>query len=206
MNKEQFSTQWQQLKTYILEKWNRLNEDDLRQISGRYDQFIEKVQEKYGISREEIEEQFRSWNPNLKSIRETSELPKREREIESGEKESTLGKWLLAAGIPLLLLLGYMAMHETPRTPETTIQSPSSVNLEATLAPTGANRDITLTQTIRNNLTGNTQLRDIRVESNNGIITITGTVKSQEEKALATRIAERTAGVLEVNNKLEVKP
>lgn len=46
---------------------------------------------------------------------------------------------------------------------------------------------------------------DIKVETDNGVVTLTGTVKSQAERARAAQLATVT-GVTRVENKLEVSP
>ncbi len=206
MNKEQFSTHWQEIKRLITERWDRLTDEDVRQIGGRYDQFVAKINEKYSLSKEEIDEEFRNWAPHLNFDRDTTS-DKRVRDIdpEEKEKESTLGKWLLAAGIPLLLLLGYLTLHETPKTQDTTTKTYTNTNSDL-----NTTRDGVISQNIRKILSSNTQLsndlKNIRIDSSNGVVTINGTVRSEDEKALVTRSAEKIAGVVEVKNNLEVKP
>ncbi len=207
MNKEQFSTHWQEIKRHIIERWDRLTDEDVRQIGGRYDQFVGKIQEKYSLSKEEIDDEFRNWAPHLSFDKDTITSDKRVRDIDVNDKdkESTLGKWLLAAGIPLLLLLGYLTLHDTPKTHDNT----------PTTTTTYANSDVNtqdglISQNLRKSLLANTQLandlKNVRVDSSSGVVTINGTVRTEEEKAMATRISERMAGVVEVKNNLEVKP
>ncbi len=209
MNKEQFSAEWQQLKPYILDKWNRLTDEDMRQISGRYDAFIARIQEKYGVSREEIEEQFRSWRPNLRFENE------RDRELVPNRKDreevSTAGKWLLAAGIPFLFLLGYLGTHyNAPTIHDTNYNSPSSANQTLyTTTPKDINQDSTISQNVRKALFANSELlndlKDVRIDTSNGVVTIYGSVKTEDEKELITRLIEKTPGVIQVNNKVDVK-
>ena len=45
----------------IREEWGELTEDDLTEIEGRRDQMIGKVQERYGMAREEAEKAVDSW-------------------------------------------------------------------------------------------------------------------------------------------------
>jgi len=40
------------------EKWGRLTDDDWKMIEGKRDQLVGKVQERYGISREEAQRQL----------------------------------------------------------------------------------------------------------------------------------------------------
>jgi uncharacterized protein YjbJ (UPF0337 family) len=45
----------------VKEKWGKLTDDDLNQIAGRREQFIGKLQERYGILREEAQRQADDW-------------------------------------------------------------------------------------------------------------------------------------------------
>ncbi|MBA3602669.1 MAG: BON domain-containing protein [Parachlamydiaceae bacterium] len=207
MNKEQFSTHWQEIKRHIIERWDRLTDEDVRQIGGRYDQFVAKIQEKYSLSKEEIDDEFRNWAPHLSFDKETtSDKHVRDIDVDDKEKESTLGKWLLAAGIPLLLLLGYLTLYDTPNTKDTT---PSTTSVQAN-PDLNTTRDGLISQNIRKTLLANTQLasnlKNVTVDASSGVVTLSGTVKSEEEKALATRIAEKVSGVVDVKNNLDVRP
>jgi len=61
MNWDQVQGQWKQLKGAAKEKWGKLTDDDLDQIGGRRDQFIGKLQERYGIAQEEAKKQVDDW-------------------------------------------------------------------------------------------------------------------------------------------------
>jgi osmotically-inducible protein OsmY len=64
----------------------------------------------------------------------------------------------------------------------------------------------TLTSRIETRLKANAALKDddIKVDAADGVVTLTGTVDSQAQKATAARLA-RVAGVTRVENKLEVE-
>jgi uncharacterized protein YjbJ (UPF0337 family) len=61
MNWDQVAGNWNQFKGQIKEKWGRLTDDDLATIDGKRDQFIGRVQERYGIAKEEAEKQIKDW-------------------------------------------------------------------------------------------------------------------------------------------------
>lgn len=52
---------WKQLKGKVKEQWGELTEDDIARIEGRRDQLIGRVQERYGVARDEAERQVRDW-------------------------------------------------------------------------------------------------------------------------------------------------
>jgi uncharacterized protein YjbJ (UPF0337 family) len=56
---------WPHWRGRIRERWGRLTEDQLDRICGRRDQLTGRIQELYGVSREEAERQLRNWERNL---------------------------------------------------------------------------------------------------------------------------------------------
>ena len=57
MNWDQFEGKWKQYSGKVKEKWGKLTDDDLEVVRGRRDQLIGKIQERYGIVRQEAEKQ-----------------------------------------------------------------------------------------------------------------------------------------------------
>jgi uncharacterized protein YjbJ (UPF0337 family) len=78
MNWEQVEGKWKQYSGKAKEKWGKLTDDDLQQIAGRRDQLIGKIQERYGIAKEQAESQInefsRSLNANVDTI--DTEVPR----------------------------------------------------------------------------------------------------------------------------------
>ncbi|WP_194242719.1 CsbD family protein [Gimesia benthica] len=48
---------WKQIKGQAKQKWGELTDDDLDQIDGKRDELVGKIQEHYGIAKDEAEEQ-----------------------------------------------------------------------------------------------------------------------------------------------------
>lgn len=63
MNQDTLKGQWTQLKGAVREQWGKLTNDDLDQIQGRSEQLVGKIQERYGVARDEAERQVDSWKP-----------------------------------------------------------------------------------------------------------------------------------------------
>ena len=61
MNKDQAAGQWKQLKGKVKEQWGKLTDDDLTVLEGDLDQLTGRVQERYGIAKEEAERQVRDF-------------------------------------------------------------------------------------------------------------------------------------------------
>jgi uncharacterized protein YjbJ (UPF0337 family) len=68
MNKDQLSGEWKQFKGKILEKWGKLTNDDLDVISGKREQLLGKLQQRYGVAREEAERQVKEWESGNTTI------------------------------------------------------------------------------------------------------------------------------------------
>lgn len=209
MNKEIFNTQWAQLKLAILDRWNKLTDEDLRQINGRYELFLTKIQEKYGISRNEVEEQFRNFRPAARFENERRDVvsPKMARDEET---ESSLGKWLVLAGIPLLFLLGYLGTQYNANDTRNAVITPTSTTQTLyTRDSTTTTADNAISQNARTLLFDNRQLsndlNNLRIETTAGAVTVYGTVSSEEQKTVVTSIISQIPGVVSVNNKIEVK-
>ena len=65
MNWDQVEGKWKQLTGSAKQQWAKLTDDDLTYISGKKDELIGKVQERYGISREEAQRQADAWSGAL---------------------------------------------------------------------------------------------------------------------------------------------
>lgn len=65
MGWDQIEGKWKGLKGQIREKWGKLTDDELDVIAGRRDQFLGKLQEKYGWAKDEAEKQITEWQKNL---------------------------------------------------------------------------------------------------------------------------------------------
>ena len=59
MNKNVFEGKWKQMRGQVKIWWGKLTDDDLDQISGNADMLIGKLQEKYGYTKEQAEEEFK---------------------------------------------------------------------------------------------------------------------------------------------------
>jgi uncharacterized protein YjbJ (UPF0337 family) len=65
MNKDRIQGQWKQLAGTLKEKWGRLTDDDLDVAEGNAEYLAGKLQERYGIAREEAERQVREFGRTL---------------------------------------------------------------------------------------------------------------------------------------------
>ena len=61
MNWDRVEGNWKQLKGKAREKWGQLTDSDFEQIAGKKDQLIGRIQERYGISKDEAQKQADEW-------------------------------------------------------------------------------------------------------------------------------------------------
>lgn len=61
MNRDQLEGSWNVLKGKVREQWGRLTDDDLDVIHGRVEQLVGAVQQRYGKSYDEAEEEVTDW-------------------------------------------------------------------------------------------------------------------------------------------------
>lgn len=65
MNWDIIQGKWKQYKGSAKEKWGDLTDDELDQAAGQRDQLVGKVQEKYGVAKDEAEKQVDEWSSKL---------------------------------------------------------------------------------------------------------------------------------------------
>jgi uncharacterized protein YjbJ (UPF0337 family) len=80
MNWDQLEGKWKQYSGKVKEKWGKLTDDDLETVRGRRDQLIGKIQERYGIGKQEAEKQVDEFARGFRSEESTQEVRQANRE------------------------------------------------------------------------------------------------------------------------------
>ncbi|MGE0658059.1 MAG: CsbD family protein [Reyranellaceae bacterium] len=65
MNWDRISGDWKQFKGQLKQSWGKLTDDDLSYIEGSRDKMVGKIQERYGIARDEAEKQVSDWERKI---------------------------------------------------------------------------------------------------------------------------------------------
>ena len=65
MNEDRIKGQWKQLTGKIQAKWGDLTNDDLDVAEGNAEYLAGKVQERYGITKDEAEKQVREFDSSM---------------------------------------------------------------------------------------------------------------------------------------------
>jgi uncharacterized protein YjbJ (UPF0337 family) len=61
MNWDTIQGNWKQLTGRAKQQWGKLTDDDLQVVAGHRDMLAGKIQERYGIAKDEAEKQLSAW-------------------------------------------------------------------------------------------------------------------------------------------------
>ena len=61
MNWDRIEGNWKQYTGMVKSQWGKLTDDQLTQVAGKRDQLAGKIQEAYGVSKDEAEKQIRDF-------------------------------------------------------------------------------------------------------------------------------------------------
>jgi len=65
MNWDRIEGNWKQFKGSIKQQWGKLTDDELDQLAGHRDKLVGKLQERYGIQKDEAEKQVKDWEDRM---------------------------------------------------------------------------------------------------------------------------------------------
>jgi uncharacterized protein YjbJ (UPF0337 family) len=65
MNWDRVEGNWKQFSGKVKEQWGKLTEDDITVIGGKQEQLIGRIQERYGVAKDEAEKQVKTWAGGL---------------------------------------------------------------------------------------------------------------------------------------------
>ena len=68
MNTDQMKGNWKQLVGKAKEKWGKLTDNDWQVVEGKRDQLVGRIQERYGIAREEAKRQVADFEKSHERI------------------------------------------------------------------------------------------------------------------------------------------
>ncbi|MDZ7706304.1 MAG: CsbD family protein [Trueperaceae bacterium] len=61
MNWDQIQGKWKQMMGDVKRHWGKLTDDDLQVVEGNRDRLVGKIQERYGVTKEEAQKQVDDW-------------------------------------------------------------------------------------------------------------------------------------------------
>ncbi|MEZ5828885.1 MAG: CsbD family protein [Hyphomicrobiales bacterium] len=65
MNWDRIEGNWKQFSGKAQQQWGKLTNDDLDVVEGRRQELVGKIQERYGIAKDEAERQVDTWIKNM---------------------------------------------------------------------------------------------------------------------------------------------
>ena len=79
---------WTQWRGRVRERWGKLTDDQLDVVNGRRDQLSGRIQEVYGLSKEEADRQLNNWQRNLAVEYDEADLviDEDEQDMQNGRK------------------------------------------------------------------------------------------------------------------------
>ena len=66
MNWDRIEGNWKTFKGQVQQQWGKLTNDDLDVISGQREELVGRIQNTYGLARDEAERQVTEWEKNQK--------------------------------------------------------------------------------------------------------------------------------------------
>ncbi|MFW5692305.1 MAG: CsbD family protein [Chloroflexota bacterium] len=67
MNWDTIKGNWKQFTGKVKEQWGKLTDNEIQEAAGNRDQLIGKIQERYGITKEEASRQVDEWSDRVES-------------------------------------------------------------------------------------------------------------------------------------------
>lgn len=72
MNWDRIGGSWKQFKGNAKEQWGKLTDDRLDVIAGKRDSLAGRIQEAYGVSKDEAEKQLADWRKRMKELKQVA--------------------------------------------------------------------------------------------------------------------------------------
>jgi len=70
MNWDQIEGKWKQFSGAAREKWGKLTDSDWQVVAGKKDQLVGRIQQRYGVAREEADRQADEWARTLDTMQQ----------------------------------------------------------------------------------------------------------------------------------------
>ena len=74
MNWDQVQGKWKQIRGQAKTRWGKLTDDDLDVVAGQRDQLVGRIQERYGIAKDQAQREVEEWNRTLDRENESQRI------------------------------------------------------------------------------------------------------------------------------------
>lgn len=75
MNWDIIGGKWKQTAGVVKTKWGKLTDDDLKAVAGKRDQLLGKLQERYGLAKDQAEKQLADFERDFRDPQTSGERP-----------------------------------------------------------------------------------------------------------------------------------
>jgi uncharacterized protein YjbJ (UPF0337 family) len=75
MNWDIIEGKWKQATGAVKTKWGKLTDDDLKAIGGKRDQLVGKLQERYGLAKDQAEKQLADFEHDFRDPQTSDKQP-----------------------------------------------------------------------------------------------------------------------------------
>lgn len=65
MNWDQIKGNWKQIKGQARQQWGKLTDDDVEVAQGQREELVGRIQERYGITKDDAEKQVSDWERRI---------------------------------------------------------------------------------------------------------------------------------------------
>jgi len=72
MNWDRVEGQWKQRRGKVAHHWGKLMNDELAAISGKYEELVGRLQENFGIAKDEAREQVGEFKKNIDKLKKSN--------------------------------------------------------------------------------------------------------------------------------------
>ena len=72
MNWDRIEGNWKQVKGKVKEQWGKITDDEIDKMAGKRDQLLGKIQNSYGIGKDEAEKQVTDWESRQRELDKSS--------------------------------------------------------------------------------------------------------------------------------------
>ena len=89
MNWDRVEGQWKQRRGKAVHHWGRVMNDELAAISGKYEELVGRLQEKFGIAKDEAREQIEEYKKSINHLKQSNgKLMKLQKQLSKKKKKS----------------------------------------------------------------------------------------------------------------------
>jgi uncharacterized protein YjbJ (UPF0337 family) len=94
MNWDRVEGQWKQRRGKAAHHWGKLMNDELAAISGKYEELVGRLQENFGIAKDEAKDQIDEFKKNIDKLKKSNANLVKLTKSSKGKKASTAKKSL----------------------------------------------------------------------------------------------------------------